>query len=169
MKKAIATICCCFLSSVCAFAQDTGPTKVSDQAFVTFAAQNDMNEAHLGELAADRASSQAIKDYAQMLVTDHTKDYQQLSALARKAGLDVPTALDAAHLKLIAPLEKLKGPAFDRRLVREIVAGHETATAAYDKESRDGQSPELKAYAKETIAVLEKHKDEAKQLLKPGK
>jgi putative membrane protein len=152
-----------------AFAQDTGPTKVSDQAFVTFAAQNDMNEAHLGELAADHASSQAVKDFAQMLVNDHKKDYQQLSTFGRKAGLDLPTTLDAGHLKLIAPLEKLKGPAFDRRFVREIVAGHETATAAYDEESRDGSNPELKAYAKGTVQFLEKHKDEAKLLLKSGK
>jgi putative membrane protein len=169
MKKAVATIYCCFLSTLWAFAQDTGPTKVSDQAFVTFAAQNDMNEAHVGQLAADRASSQAIKDYARMLVDDHTKAYQQISALGRKAGLEVPTALDASHLKLIAPLEKLKGPAFDRRFVHDIVAGHETATAAYDKESRDGQNPDLKTYAKETVLVLEKHKDQAKQLLKSGK
>ncbi len=169
MKKAFATICCCFVSTVCAFAQDKGSTKVSDQAFVTFAAQNDMNEAHLGELAAEHASSPAIKEYAQMLVTDHTKDYKQISALGRKAGLDVPTALDAAHLKLIAPLEKLKGPAFDRRFVREIITGHETATAAYDQESREGQNPELKAYAKDTVLVLEKHKDQAKLLLKSGK
>ena len=104
-----------------------------------------------------------------MLVDDHTKAYQQISALGRKAGLEVPTALDASHLKLIAPLEKLKGPAFDRRFVHDIVAGHETATAAYDKESRDGQNPDLKTYAKETVLVLEKHKDQAKQLLKSGK
>ena len=169
MKKAVATVYCCFLSSVLAFAQDTGPTKVSDQAFVTFAAQNDMNEAHLGELAADHASSQAVKDFAQMLVNDHKKDYQQLSTFGRKAGLDVPTSLDASHLKLIAPLEKLKGPAFDRRFIHEIVAGHETATAAYDKESRDGTNPELKAYAKDTVQLLEKHKDEAKLLLKSAK
>ncbi len=169
MKKAVANMYCCLLFSVGVYAQDTGSTKVSDQAFVTFAAQNDMNEAHLGEIAAERASSQAIKDYAQMLVSDHKKDYQQLSAFGRKAGLEVPTALDASHLKLIAPLEKLKGPAFDRRFIREIVAGHETATAAYDKESRDGKNPELKTYAKDTVLLLEKHKDEAKLLLKSAK
>jgi putative membrane protein len=167
MNKAIVTTLFVFAASVCA--QNANSTKVSDQAFVTLAAQNDMNEAHLGELAADHASSQAVKDYAQMLVKDHTADYQELSALGRKAGVDVPTALDAEHVKRLAPLEKLKGPAFDKRFVREIIAGHETATAAYDQESREGQNPDLKIYAKQTVQVLEKHKDEAKLLLQSGK
>src|SRR3954454_11377955 len=62
MKKVSVIIYSCLLSSVCAWAQATGPTKVADQEFVTFAAQNDMAEAHLGQLAADHASSQAVKE-----------------------------------------------------------------------------------------------------------
>jgi putative membrane protein len=84
------------------------------------AAQTDMMEAHLGQMAADQASSQNVKTYAQMLVTDHTADYQQLGTLAAKAGLTVPTGLDAAHNKMIAPFEKLKGAAFDSRYVQTL-------------------------------------------------
>jgi len=169
MKIVTATLCSCLLSAMCAPGQTTGAAATSDQDFITLAAQTDMAEAHLGQLAADNASSQAVKDYAQMLVTDHTKDYDQVSALARKAGLNVPTALDPNHIKKIAPFEKLKGRAFDRRFAHEMVTGHETAIAAYDKASQDGQNPDLKAYAKQTLPVLEKHKNEAEQLLKSGK
>src|SRR3954454_12215843 len=169
MKKVSVIIYSCLFSSVCAWAQATGPTKIADQEFVTFAAQNDMAEAHLGQLAADHASSQAVKDYAQMLVSDHTKDYEQVSVIAQKAGVDVPKALDAGHMKLIAPLEKLKGPAFDGRFARQVIAAHETAAAAYDKESRDGQNPDLKAYAREKVSMLEKHKNDAQQLSKASK
>ena len=51
---------------------------MSDQQFVDFAAQTDMVEANLGQLAESVASSQPVKDYAQMLVTDHTNDFNQL-------------------------------------------------------------------------------------------
>ncbi len=37
----------------------------NDQHFVDFAAQTDMMEAHLGQMAADQASDQGVKDYAQ--------------------------------------------------------------------------------------------------------
>jgi putative membrane protein len=157
------------LTAAASFAQNTGAAHTTDQGFVTLAAQTDMTEAHLGQMAAERAQSQAVKDYAQMLVTDHTADYTQLSAIATKAGLDVPKGLDAAHNKMIAPYEKLKGAAFDRRFEKDMVQGHETAIAAYDKESRDAENADLKAYAKQTIPTLEKHKNAAEQLGHPGK
>jgi putative membrane protein len=141
-------------------------TATSDQAFVDLAAQTDMTEAHLGQLAQENASSQAVKDYANMLVTDHTADYTKLTAVATKAGLTVPKGLDAKQDKMIAPFEKLKGKAFDTRYVRTMVLGHEGAIAAYNKESRDGQNADLKAYATEALPTLEKHESGAKDLEK---
>jgi putative membrane protein len=142
---------------------------MSDQEFVDFAAQTDMTEAHLGQLAANQAESQGVKDYAQMLVTDHTNDYNQLTAVASKANLNVPKGLDAKHDKMIAPFEKLKGAAFDRQYIREMVAGHEAAIAAYDRESREGQNADLKNYAQQALPTLEKHKNGAVDLEKSSK
>jgi putative membrane protein len=147
-------------------AAQTGAPSATDQAFVDLAAQTDMTEAHLGQLAQEQASSQAVKDYAQTLVTDHTADYTKLSQLATKAGFTVPKGLDAKHEKMIAPFEKLKGAAFDTRYAKEMAAGHEAAIAAYDKESRDGQNADLKAYATATLPTLHKHEDGAKDLHK---
>ena len=123
-----------------------------------------MTEAHLGQLAQEQSSSQAVKDYAQMLVTDHTQDYDKLTAVATKAGLTVPKGLDEKQMKIIDPLAKMKGVAFDRHFERTMVSGHETAIAAYNKEMRDGQNADLKAYATSDIPVLEKHKNGALEL-----
>ena len=169
MKAIVAGFFGCALLGVPAVAQNTAATATTDQAFVDLAAQTDMTEAHVGQMAAEQASSSAVKDYAQMLVTDHTKDYDQLTAAATKAGLNVPKGLDAKQQKMIAPMEKLKGAAFDRRFEHDMVSGHETAIAAYDKESRDGQNADIKAYAKQALPVLEKHKTDAQDLLKSKK
>ena len=166
MKAFSAGLFTCILMSASAVAQNTGGAATTDQAFVDLAAQSDMTEAHVGQLAANQASSAAVKDYAQMLVTDHTKDYDQLTAIATKAGLTVPKGLDAKQQKMIAPMEKLKGAAFDRRFAHDMVSGHETAIAAYDKEARDAQNADLKAYAKQGLPILEKHKSGAQDLLK---
>ena len=139
-------------------------TATSDQDFVNMAAQTDMTEAHLGQLAQEHASSQAVKDYATMLVQDHTADYTKLTAVATKAGLTVPKGLDAEHNKMIAPFEKLKGAAFDTKYAHQMVLGHETAIAAFNKESRDGQNADLKAFATEQLPTLEKHEQGAKEL-----
>jgi len=167
MKRVLSAVCCIALASVPALAQkkaDAGPS-MTDQQFVDFAAQTDMVEANLGQLAQNVAASQSVKDYGQMLVTDHTQDFGQLNAAAQQANLTVPKAIDAQHDKtMIKPMEKLKGKAFDHRYEMAMITGHTKAIAVYKKEAADAQNPALKSYAEQALPVLEKHLDGAKAL-----
>jgi putative membrane protein len=140
---------------------------MSDQQFVDFAAQTDMVEANLGQLAGSVGSSQGVKDYGQTLVTDHTSDFNQLYGVAHQANLNMPTAIDAEHNKMmIDPFQKLKGAAFDHRYIHEMIGGHTKAIAIYKKESADAQNAALKSYAEQALPVLQKHLDSAKALEK---
>jgi putative membrane protein len=140
---------------------------MSDQEFVDFAAQTDMVEANLGQMAGSVASAQPVKDYAQMLVTDHTNDFNQLYSVAHQANLNMPNAIDAEHNKaMIDPFQKLKGAAFDHHYVQEMIAGHTKAIAVFKKEAADAQNPALKSYAEQDLPVLQKHLDGAKALEK---
>ena len=165
VRNILTGVFCCILGGVLASAQ-TSASGSTDQQFLNFAAETDMAEAHLGQLAADNASAQEVKDFAQMLVTDHTADYQQVGTLATKAGLTIPKGLDAQHEKMVAPFEKLKGAAFDRRYVHEMVVGHTKAIAEFKREATDAQNPDVKAYASQTLPTLEKHLQAAQDLEK---
>lgn len=147
-----------------AFGQTKMGSTMSDKSFVDFAAQTDMTEAHIGQVAQDQAEGQAVKDYATMLNNDHTQNYSMLTAAAATAGVDVPKGLDAKHDAMIAPLAKMKGKAFDRRFEHEMVSGHETAIAEYNRYIRDGSNAALKTYATNTLPTLEKHLTDAKKL-----
>jgi len=164
MKRMLSVLCCLAVCSLPVLAQKKAMT---DQEFVDFAAQTDMVEANLGQLAQNVADSQGVKDYAQMLVTDHTKDYGDLMTAAQTAGLTVPTAIDTEHNKaMIDPFQKLKGAAFDHKYIQEMVAGHTKAIAIYKKEADDAQNASIKSYAQAALPVLEKHLDGAKALEK---
>lgn len=172
MKRTLIAACCLTLCSIPALAQKRAAEApaMSDQQFVDFAAQTDMVEANLGQLAQTAANSQPVKDYAQTLVTDHTNDYHQLYGVAHQANLNVPNAIDAEHNKaMIDPLEKLKGAAFDHRYVADMISGHTKAIAVYKKEAADAQNPALKSYAEQALPVLEKHLTGAKDLEKTRK
>ena len=160
MKNTLTSVCCLCLCSITALGEKK-PAKesaMSDENFIKFAAQTDMVEANLGQLSQTAAGSQQVKDYAQMLVTDHTSDFNQLSRAAREAGLSVPSAIDAEHDRtIIDPFEKLKGATFDRRYIKDIIAGHEKGIAIYKKEAADAQNPALKSYADHALPVLGKH------------
>lgn len=167
MKGVLAVMCCISLCSIPTLAQKKAAEKMSDQQFVDFAAQTDMVEVNLGQLAENAASAQPVKDYAQTLVTDHTSDYHQLYAAAQQANIDVPNAIDVAHNKtMIGPFQKLKGAAFDHHYVTEMTAGHEKAIAIYKKEADDAENAALKSYAAQALPVLEKHLAGAKDLEK---
>jgi putative membrane protein len=142
-------------------------TAMTDQQFVDFAAQTDMVEANLGQLAGSSASGQPVKDYGQMLATDHTKDFNQLYQVAHQANLNMPNAIDAEHNKaMVDPFQKLNGAAFDKRYIHEMVAGHTKAIAVYKKEAADAQNAALKSYAEQALPTLQKHLDDAKALEK---
>ena len=97
MKHILTVVCCLSLHSAALLAQKVTEAKplMSDQHFVNIAAQTDMVEANLGQLAETTAASQSVRDYAQTLVADHTSDFHQLADIARQAGLSVPGAIDA--------------------------------------------------------------------------
>ena len=171
MKLVLSAVCSIALCSVLAPAQGKSAKTagMSDQQFLDLAAQTDMLEANLGQLAATASDSQPVKDYAQMLVTDHTADYNQLSSLAQQANLTEPTAIDAAHNKVLGPFYKLKGKAFDQHYIQLMIAGHTKAIEVYKKEAHDAQSSAVQTYAQQTLPTLEKHLDGAKALEKPAK
>jgi len=167
MKRILSAFCCLALAAVPALGQKKSAERpaVTDQQFVDFAAQTDMVEVDLGQLAQDVAASQPVKDYGQMLVTDHDNDFHQLHVTAQQANLTVPSAIDGENVKtMIAPFHKLKGEAFDHRYIHEMVVGHTKAIEIYKKEAADAQNPALKSYAEEALPVLQKHLDHAKAL-----
>jgi len=173
MKHLFSAACFVALASTLALAQTKPAAKgaMTDQQFIDTAAQTDMIEANLGQMAQESAASDQVKQYAQMLVADHTADYQQLKALAQQANLNVPNAIDGQNYKaMIAPFQKLKGAAFDKKYAQEMVAGHTKAIAAYRKEADSAENLMVKSYAASTEPVLEKHLSDAKSLtmMKPA-
>jgi putative membrane protein len=150
------------------FAKPKAKKAMTDQEFVNFAAQSDMTEANLG-LAAQDKGGQAVKEYGEMLRTDHTNDYGQLNAAAQKAALTVPRGTDAEHHRLIVSLDRLKGAAFDRHFIHDMIIGHEHAISVYKKEAQNAQSPDIKAYAEQALPTLQKHLDDARKIEKPGR
>src|SRR6202167_2532870 len=101
MKRMITALCCIGLCSMPVLAQKNqkGAT-MRDQQFVDFAAQTDMVEANLGQLAQNNGSAQSVKDFGHQLTTDHTSDYGALATVAKQANLTLPTAIDAEHNKV---------------------------------------------------------------------
>lgn len=136
----------------------------SDQAFVTQAAQGGIAEVELGKLATQKGSTPEVRSFGQQMVLDHEQANGKLEAIARKKGLEVPTRTDAAHEAAKQKLQGLTGAAFDREYLTGQVADHEKTVALMKKQSASGKDAELKAFASETLPVVQQHHEIVKKL-----
>jgi putative membrane protein len=137
---------------------------VADQIFAMMAAGGGLEEVQLGKLATDQAASPEVKQLAQRLVQDHTKANQELLTIAEKKDIDVPKKLDDMHEDVVELFSKLEGPSFDREYVRYQVMHHEKATAAFALQAKEGQDPELKAFAAKQLPILQGHLQQSRDL-----
>jgi putative membrane protein len=81
-------------------------------------------EVKLGQLAAQKAQNAQVKQFAQMMVADHTKAGNELKQAVKSYNVNAPTTLDAKHQALYDRLSKMSGAAFDREYMSAMVDGH---------------------------------------------
>ena len=128
-----------------------------DGDFLKMAAQTDLAEIKLGQLAQDHSASETIKKYGQRIMTDHAKMNQELMQIAKSQGTKLPDKLDMKHQELIDKLSKVKGAEFDRAYAKDLIKGHQEAIMKFEMEAKSGQNPELKTWAEKWLPALREH------------
>jgi putative membrane protein len=145
-------------------ANESGDIAQGDAAFVRAAGEAGLAEVKMGQVAQQNAENQAIKDFGQRLVTDHSKANEELAQIASQKGFQVPTVMGAKDEAMIQHLSSLNGAEFDKACGRHAVEAHQKAIRLFKTEAQSGQDAELKAFAQKTLPTLEEHLRMAKQL-----
>ncbi len=140
----------------------------ADRKFATMAAMDGMTEVELGRLAAERGSSDAVKQFGQRMVDDHSKANDELKQWAETAGVMLPTALDAKHQAMVARMSGLSGAAFDRAYAKEMVKDHIKAVQLFQREADRGTDAGLKSFASSKLPTLREHLEMARSLNASG-
>jgi putative membrane protein len=141
----------------------SGGVPVSDRTFMNKAAQGGMAEVEMGNLALQKGQSQAVKDFGQRMMDDHTKAGDELRTLASQKNVTLPTTLSAKDQALKDRLSKLNGAAFDRMYITHMVADHKEDVSEFQNEANNGQDPDVKAWAKKTLPTLQAHLQHAQK------
>lgn len=129
----------------------------ADRRFIENAAMSGMAEVEMGKLAQHKASNAQVKDFAQRMVTDHTKANDELMSLASSKGVQPPAALDRSHRNEAVKLGKKSGADFDRDYVSHQVTDHRKAIGDFKKAADSAKDPDVKAWAAKTLPTLEEH------------
>ena len=163
MKRSVWLFAACLLWPAPSFSQTKAP---SAQEFVTKVALSDMMEIEAAKLALTKEPDGDTKPFAERMVKDHERTSMELKALVDGGKLNValPTALDAEHQREIDELKAKSGREFDRAYDPMQVRAHQQAVQLFEAYSREGDNPDLKAWAAKTLPHLKQHLAMARKL-----
>jgi putative membrane protein len=151
-----------FGRSMTSSAQDSSAS--SDRRFSANAAAGGMAEVKLGQLAQEKASSEAVKSFGKRMVEDHSKAGEQLKETAKGEKIQLPFEMTAADKAAYDRLDKLSGAEFDRAYMQMMVKDHEEDVAEFKREATSGKNKALKDFAEQTLPTLEDHLKEAREV-----
>jgi len=140
--------------------------KVDDKRFLQDAAMSGLTEIALGKLAVDKGSSDAVKQFGQKMIDDHTKANDELKQLATAGGMKIPDELDSKHQSRVDKLAKLSGAEFDKAFIKDQQKYHQQNVREFQDEAKYGAVPQVKDLATKSLPTLEQHLELAKNLSK---
>jgi putative membrane protein len=136
----------------------------TDVKFVKHEAAAGMAVVKLAELAVKKAERTDVKEFAAMIVADHTKANEELKALAAKKGVEASAVIDPKHADTFQELEKSSGAEFDKNFLAEVVSAHKKCVSSFETASTDSKDVDVKAFANKMLPGLKAHLEKAKEL-----
>jgi putative membrane protein len=140
-----------------------------DRKFMQDAAEGGLFEVQSGQLAANKASDDKVKQFANKLVEDHQSANNELVQMANTKGLELPAAPSRSQRREIEKLGKESGSKFDQDFAKAEIKDHEQDIKKFEKASGKVKDPDLKAWIDKTLPHLREHLAMAKDLPEAGK
>jgi putative membrane protein len=135
-----------------------------DKAFVRKAIEGGLAEVQLGQLALQKSQNGDVKQFAQKMVDDHTQMGDQMKIVAVKVDVKPPTSPSKKDKAMIAKLETLSGPDFDKAYIKTMVKDHQQDEKDFKEESQLATIPEVKEAAMAGEHVINSHLQMIEQL-----
>ena len=137
-----------------------------DKSFVRHAASGGIAEVKLGELAQEKGSSRAVKEFGKRMEKDHSQAGGQLKEVASKNNIAVPEVMDTQDQATYDQLSKLSGEEFDQVYAQLMVTDHEQDIEEFKTQASTGGNPDVKRFASSTLPTLQDHLRQAREMEK---
>jgi len=142
----------------------SSPSTSADQDFVTKAAQGNSAEVALGQIVAGKTKNPAVKQFAQMMVKDHTAALNELQELAQSKNLNFNDALPEDAQSLQTKLSSDTGTQLDKDYMDSMLEDHQKDVQEFTDQSQKAKDPDQKQWASKTLPILQKHLEKAQQI-----
>lgn len=147
-----------------------GAVAMEPQAFVDTMAASDRFELESARIAQGKSPPAAVRDFAEMMIRDHTASTDRLKAvLETDSSVRAPASptLTAAQQTQLEQLRTATGVEFATLYMRQQVAAHEAALTTLTGFANAGTHAGLKQFAAQTAQAVRGHLEQARNLESP--
>jgi putative membrane protein len=128
-----------------------------DAKFAVDAANGGMAEVALGKLAEGKAVNAKVKEFAAMMVADHSKANDELMALAQAKNITLPQAVSSDKQATMDNLTKKSGSDFDKAYVDQMIDDHKKTISMYEDASKNLKDADMKAFVDGKLPTVKAH------------
>lgn len=136
----------------------------ADADFVSSALLAGLAEVKTSELALKRGLTGTDRDFAKMIVDDHSAVNDELKSIAKTKMVAIPTALDEKQQAKLDELGKKNDADFPAAYFAYQVSAHKAAVSAFTETSDNAKDVDVKAFATKHLGALQTHLVQAKAL-----
>jgi len=137
--------------------EDLTPMRQVDRDFIVKASEANLTEIELGELALTKATAPSVRNFAEMMITEHQTAYDELESIAIDKSTGITTSVNFEHQEIKQKLTEMSGYAFDTAYMRSTIKEHEKTIALFEAEISNGNDPHVKDYAIQYLPQIQLH------------
>jgi len=131
----------------------------TDRDFAEQAASGGHFEVESSRLALQKGVGGELREFADMMVGDHTRANRELEDLAGRKGLALPSRMEPEHQRKLDELRDRQGKEFERAYRDAQFAAHDEAIDLFEEAARECKDLDLKSLAERTLPTLRRHRD----------
>jgi putative membrane protein len=128
--------------------------KSNDALFLVDVDEINQIEIKLGVLAQKLGTIEDVKNLGKMMEGLHKSCSEELTELAKKEAISLPTSLTDNGIDVFKKLSTISGTFFDKEYCDLMVNGYKAAIAEFDNEIKETSDSDIKLFATSTVVVM---------------
>jgi putative membrane protein len=117
----------------------------------------------LARIALDKAKNKDVRQFAQRMLTDHSRLQDQWTALAARNGLPSRLGMGPKHREKVEQLEKVSEKNFDKAYMILMIQQHQQVSY-WQNEGRNSKSAQVRRLVNDGLPTEEQHLAQAKKI-----
>lgn len=130
---------------------------IADQSFVRKTLEDSQAQVQMGQLAAQKSTSDDVKQFGEKMAQIHQQLNEQLKPVAQKLGVSEPKEPSKKDKQEIARMQTLSGADFDAAFIKAMMKDQQSDLKDFKDEAQSAQDPTVQQLAQMDTPVLSQH------------